>query len=46
MNKESPITTKKSTRHLGKHKNTNTTNNQLDRKVDHTHTNVVKRRSY
>ena len=46
MNKESLITTKKKTRHLGMHKRTNTNNNQLDRKIDHTHTQVVKCRSY
>ena len=45
MNKESLITTKKRTCHLGMHKETNTNNNQLDRKIDHTHTHVVKCRS-
>ena len=46
MNKKSFITTKKRTRYLGMHKKINANNNQLDGKLDHTHTHVVKCRSY
>ena len=46
MNKEPFITTKKKTRHLGMQKTTNTNNNQLDGKIDETHTHVVNCRSH
>ena len=46
MNKESFITTKKKTRHLGIKKTTNTNNDQLDGKNNQTHTHVVNCRSH
>ena len=46
MNKESFITTKTKTHHLGMQKTTNTNNNQLDGKIDQTHTHVVNCRSH